>query len=101
MVMETAPVKKSTIGHLTEKLMSALLTICTTAVIGCFAFLWKINGEFAHLQERDINKEEKISHLQSDMNNIRLDQQIMKDNQMKQTGQLEVIRQYLNVNKKR
>ena len=61
-----------------EKLQGALLTIATTAIIGNFTFLWKLNAWMTRLEDHDIQKTNAINDLNIKMNNTQLDVQDIK-----------------------
>lgn len=50
------------------RFQSALLTLITAIVIGCFSFLWQMNKDFAALQERDRQRAIDINSLQMSLN---------------------------------
>jgi hypothetical protein len=63
---------------LSEKLITAFLSVITAGIIGCFAFLWNLNGTLARMQERETEairvREEmrtKVNALQLDVRDVR------------------------------
>lgn len=63
---------------LSDKLVTALLSVITAGIIGCFGFLWNLNGTLARMQERETEavriREEmrtKVNTLQLDMRDVR------------------------------
>ncbi len=61
-----------------DKLVTALLSVVTAGVIGCFGFLWNLNGTLARMQERETEsirvREEmrvKVNTLQLDVRDVR------------------------------
>lgn len=61
-----------------DKIQTALLSVITTGIIGCFTFLWNLNSTVARLQENMIDtiraKEEqsvRINNIQLDIRDIR------------------------------
>lgn len=59
-----------------SKLQGVLLSIITTAVIGCFTFLWNLNSTIASMRAENQNRTETIQNVQQGVNDLRLD---MKD----------------------
>ncbi len=56
-----------------DKLFTALLSIATSGIIGCFAFLWQVNGALARLEERDTENIRAREEVMIKTNNIQLD----------------------------
>ncbi len=61
-----------------DKLITSLLSIVTAGIIGCFGFLWNLNGTLARMQERETEtirvREEmrtRVNTLQLDMRDVR------------------------------
>lgn len=48
---------------LLQKIQTALLTLCTALVIGCFSQLWKMNAQISAMQTMIENSKENISRL--------------------------------------
>jgi hypothetical protein len=69
---------KSIAPVMPDKLITALLSIITAGVIGCFSFLWNVNSTLARMEERETEairiREEmriKINALQLDIRDVR------------------------------
>lgn len=46
-----------------HKLQTVLLTICTSAILGCFGFLWHINSELQLRQDKDNEHDKQLMQL--------------------------------------
>lgn len=68
--MATNPVSQKTIH---EKYLGFILSLLTAILIGCFSFLWKVNGVMVRWEERDMEKTNTINRLQQTVNTIQLD----------------------------
>lgn len=69
---------KLTAPAMPDKLVTALLSVVTAGVVGCFGFLWNLNGTLARMQERETEairvREEmrtRVNTLQLDMRDVR------------------------------
>ncbi len=74
-----------------NKFLTVLMTISTVAVTGTFAFLWRINADFAVIQEREFEKEKKIDVIQLNINQMRLDQQTNRENVIRLDGKMDYL----------
>jgi succinate dehydrogenase/fumarate reductase flavoprotein subunit len=75
-----SPNGSSKIGtpFISDKLITMLLSVVTAGVLGCFGFLWNVNGTLARMQERETEairvREEmrtRVNTLQLDMRDVR------------------------------
>lgn len=75
-----SPNGSSKIGtpFISDKLITMLLSVVTAGVVGCFGFLWNVNGTLARMQERETEairvREEmrtRVNTLQLDMRDVR------------------------------
>lgn len=63
----------------TEKIQGAILTIATTALIGNFTFLWKLNALITRLEDHDIQKTNSINDINGKLNTVQLNIQDIKE----------------------
>lgn len=56
-----------------DKLFTALLSVTTTGIIGCFGFLWKVNIALTRLEEHDTENVRSRDETMIKTNNIQLD----------------------------
>lgn len=70
--------KQGNQSGINDKVITALLSIASAGVIGCFAFFWKVNGVMTRLEERDTQnikaREDQImktNSMQLDIRDIR------------------------------
>lgn len=63
-------------GKKENHIQTVLLSLITAAIIGCFSFLWNLNGTVAKMQEQNFNRTQRIDDVQQGVNELRLD---MKD----------------------
>lgn len=75
------------------KFISVLLSILTTCVTGILALIFKMYADFGRMQEREIEKEKKIDGIQSHINQMRLDQQVQKENVIRLDGKIDFLLQ--------
>lgn len=69
----------TTAKGITEKVQTALLSIATTGIFGCCAFLWSVNAALVKLQERDTENVRVREELNTRMNNVQLDIRDIRD----------------------
>lgn len=62
-----------------DKFQGAILTIATTALIGNFTFLWKLNALVTRLDDHDIQKTNDINGINGKINTIQLNMQDIKE----------------------
>lgn len=74
-----------------NRFMSVLMTISTLAVTGTFGFLWRMNADFATMQERDREKDKKIDAIQINVNQVRLELQVQKENVIRLDGKMDYL----------
>lgn len=87
----------SNIGNqFASKAVTVLMTIITGAVLSILGFLWSLNKDFAVLQEKDLEKQNKIDVIQQSVNQVRLDQQELKVNDIRFSAKLENIQLILD-----
>lgn len=58
---------------ITDKLLTVLISLITSLIAGCFAFLWNLNNSVTRLQEDSLQNKNSIDELNIKMNNIQLD----------------------------
>lgn len=56
-----------------EKYLGFILSLISAMLIGCFSFLWKVNGVMVRWEERDTEKTNSINRLEQKVNNVQLD----------------------------
>lgn len=73
----TAPVPRET--SLYEKhAQTILMAIATSAIIGCFTFLWNLNKTVTQIQGDNDKRTIRIDQVQQSVNELRLDVQTTK-----------------------
>ena len=60
-------------------IITTLLSIGTTGIIGCFVFLWIQNATNAQVMERDAQKSRAIDEINGKMNNMQLDMRDVRE----------------------
>lgn len=58
---------------------TVLASIAASGTIGCFIFLWNLNGTIAGMQQRDIDKAKSIDDINGKINTIQLDVRELRD----------------------
>lgn len=58
------------------RIQTILLGLISSALIGCFSFLWNLNKNVAVMQEQNVQRTMRIDAVQQSVNDMRLD---MKD----------------------
>jgi hypothetical protein len=66
--MTTSPSKK----NLMDKYLGFILSLLSAILIGCFSFLWKVNGVMVRWEERDMEKTNSINRVEQKVNNVEL-----------------------------
>lgn len=62
-----------------EKFQGAILTIATTALIGNFTFLWKLNALVTRLEDHDVQKTNDINNINGKINTMQLNMQDIRE----------------------
>lgn len=62
-----------------ERFQTALLSIATTGLLGCFGFLWNVNSILASMKEHQNQKDKTIDDVQLKINTIQLDMREVRD----------------------
>lgn len=62
-----------------DKLQGAILAIATSALLGNFTYLWKLNALATKLEDHDNQKTLAIDALNGKMNNLQLNVQDIKE----------------------
>lgn len=62
-----------------DKLQGAILVIATSALLGNFTYLWKLNALATKLEDHDNQKTLAIDALNGKMNNLQLNVQDIKE----------------------
>lgn len=73
------------------KFISVLLSILTFCVTGILAVIFRMYADFARMQERDIEKDKKIDVIQLNINQMRYDQQLQKENVIRLDGKMDFL----------
>ena len=60
-------------NNIMEKYLGFILSLLSAMLIGCFSFLWKVNGVMVRWEERDMEKTNSINRLEQKVNTIQLD----------------------------
>jgi hypothetical protein len=60
-------------SFLSDKLITAALSIMCAGVTGCFAFLWNLNGTLARMQERETEAIRVREEMRTRVNTLQLD----------------------------
>lgn len=63
----------TTKSPLSDRIITALLSIVTACLIGCLTFLWNVNSTLATLQERDTENIKAREDVLIKINNMQLD----------------------------
>jgi hypothetical protein len=58
---------------MSEKLITSLLSVITAGVVGCFGFLWNLNGTLARMQERETEAIRVREEMRTKVNTLQLD----------------------------
>lgn len=58
---------------------TVLASITASGMIGCFIFLWNLNGTIARMQERDIERAKGMDDINGKINTIQLDVRELRD----------------------
>lgn len=91
--MEQAEIVKNNGNGLQSRFVNVLMSILTVALTGVFGFLWRMNGDSVRMQERDIEKDKKIDAIQNNINQMRLEQQVQKENVIRLDGKMDFLLQ--------
>ena len=62
-----------------EKIQTALLSVATTGILGCGAFLFKANEKLSKMEQHGIDTDKSIDQIQNKINNIQLDLREVRD----------------------
>lgn len=62
--------RKNTIN---EKVIAVGLSLLTTLIAGCFAFLWNLNAAITRIQDQQMQNAKAIDEINLKINNIQLD----------------------------
>jgi len=58
---------------------TVLATIAASGTIGCFVFLWNLNGTMARMQERDMERAKGMDEINGKINTMQLDIRDLRD----------------------
>jgi len=67
--MESTAKSKS---FLMERYLGFILSLISALLIGCFSFLWKVNGAMIRWEERDMEKTNGLNRVEQKVNNLEL-----------------------------
>lgn len=56
-----------------DRYNSIVLSIATSAIIGCFIFLWNVNSDIAKIEQQNIETGKTIDEIMIRNNNMQLD----------------------------
>lgn len=84
MKTETTPIKfvQSSNGNSMKNespWQTVLASITASGAVGCFLFLWNLNGNIARMQERDMERAKSIDDINGKINTIQLDVRELRD----------------------
>lgn len=69
----------SKMNTLTDKLLTAAISIATTGVVFCCGFMWKTNATLTRIEQRQLDTEQDVNDLNTKMNNVQLDVRATRD----------------------
>lgn len=59
-------------SNISEKLITASISIATSGILFCCGFMWKTNASQARMEQHLIETDKEINDLQIKMNNVQL-----------------------------
>lgn len=64
---------------LTDKLLTAGISIATTGIVFCCGFMWKTNATLTRIEQQQVDTRQDVNDINIKMNNMQLDMRDVRD----------------------
>lgn len=66
-------------NNISDKLLTASISIATTGIMFCCGFMWRTNEAVARIEQHEISQDKIMDDLQINLNNLQLEHRKMRD----------------------